>query len=175
VFSLPQSPYPPLAVGFFGLGTGYLIYGPRELVGYPKRDERVDFATGMWGIWMPGFPANDFAGQEPGSNEEIAEFCTGTYGVQSPMFSKIAVTGAGKHPLYAELTSAVPHARGDKEAFRGNLRGYGMTPTEDPEVLWNFEKFLVSARGEVVDRFAPHITPDDEQITAAIEHELQAG
>ena len=85
------------------------------------------------------------------------------------------VTGAGKHPLYAELISAVPHARGDKEAFRGNLRGYGMTPTEDPEVLWNFEKFLVSARGEVVDRFAPDITPDDEQITAAIERELQAG
>ena len=124
---------------------------------------------------MLGFPANDFAGQEPGSNEEIVEFCTGTYGVRFPMFSKIAVTGAGKHPLYAELTTAVPQARGDKEAFRGNLRGYGMTPTEDPEVLWNFEKFLVSARGEVVDRFAPDITPDDEQITAAIERELQAG
>jgi len=126
-------------------------------------------------VTVLGFPANDFAGQEPGSNEEIAEFCTGTYGVQFPMFSKIKVTGAGKHPLYAELISAVPHARGDKEAFRGNLRGYGMTPTEDPEVLWNFEKFLVSARGEVVDRFAPDITSDDEQITAATERELQAG
>jgi len=91
------------------------------------------------------------------------------------MFSKITVTGAGQHPLYAELTSAVPHARGDKEAFHGSLRGYGMTPTEDPEVLWNFEKFLVSARGEVVDRFAPDITPDDEPITAAIERELQIG
>ena len=53
--SLPTSPFPPLAVGFMGLGTGYLIYGPQELFGYPKRDERVDFATGMWGIWMPGF------------------------------------------------------------------------------------------------------------------------
>ena len=127
------------------------------------------------GFLVLGFPANDFGGQEPGSNEEIVEFCTATYGVQFPMFSKITVTGAGKHPLYAELTSAVPHARGDKEAFRGNLRGYGMTPTEDPEVLWNFEKFLVSARGEVTDRFAPNITPDDEQITAAIERELQAG
>ena len=124
------------------------------------------------GFSVLGFPANDFAGQEPGSNEEIGEFCTGTYGVQFPMFSKITVTGAGKHPLYAELTTAVPQARGDKEAFRGNLRGYGMTPTEDPEVLWNFEKFLVSARGEVVDRFAPDVTPDDEQITAAIEREL---
>jgi hypothetical protein len=55
VVSLPTSPFPPLAVGFMGLGTGYLIYGPQELFGYPKRDERVDFATGMWGIWMPGF------------------------------------------------------------------------------------------------------------------------
>jgi hypothetical protein len=53
--SLPPSAYPPLAVGFMGLGTGYLIYGPQELFGYPKRDARVDFATGMWGIWMPGF------------------------------------------------------------------------------------------------------------------------
>ncbi|HEY3878916.1 MAG TPA: hypothetical protein VGM12_09985 [Trebonia sp.] len=55
VVSLTQSPFPPLAVGFFGLGTGYLIYGPQELFHYPGRDERVDFATGMWGIWMPGF------------------------------------------------------------------------------------------------------------------------
>ena len=53
--SLPQSPFPPLAVGFLGLGTGYLIYGTQELFGYPARDDRVDFATGMWGIWMPGF------------------------------------------------------------------------------------------------------------------------
>jgi hypothetical protein len=55
VVSLGQSPFPPLAVGFFGLGTGYFIWGPQELLHYPERDERVDFATGMWGIWMPGF------------------------------------------------------------------------------------------------------------------------
>lgn len=55
VVSLPLSPFPPLAVGFMGLGTGYLIYGPQELFGYPKRDESVDFGTGVWGIWMPGF------------------------------------------------------------------------------------------------------------------------
>jgi hypothetical protein len=55
VVSLPQSPFPPLAVGFMGLGTGYLIYGPQELLGYPARNDSVDFATGMWGIWMPGF------------------------------------------------------------------------------------------------------------------------
>jgi len=55
LISLPQSPFPPLALGFMGLGTGYLIYGTQELFGYPARDDRVDFATGMWGIWMPGF------------------------------------------------------------------------------------------------------------------------
>lgn len=55
VVSLPGSPFPPLAVGFFGLGTGYLIYGPQELAGYPERDERVDYGTGVWGLWMPGF------------------------------------------------------------------------------------------------------------------------
>lgn len=54
-FSLPASPFPPLAVGFFGLGTGYLIYGTQELFNYPRRDERVDLATGIWGVWMPGF------------------------------------------------------------------------------------------------------------------------
>ena len=127
------------------------------------------------GFTVLGFPANDFAGQEPGTNEEIVEFCTATFGVQFPMFSKIVVTGQDKHPLYAELTSAVPAAEGDKEAFRDRLRGFGMTPNEDPEVLWNFEKFLVSRDGEVVARFAPDVTPDDERIMSAIERELQAG
>jgi hypothetical protein len=55
LLNLPTSPFPPLAVGFMGLGTGYLVYGTQELFGYPKRDERVDLATGIWGIWMPGF------------------------------------------------------------------------------------------------------------------------
>ena len=59
-----------------------------------------------------------------------------------------------------------------KEAFRANLRGYGMTPTEDPDVLWNFEKFLVSREGEVVGRFAPSVAPDDPKLVQAIEHEL---
>jgi glutathione peroxidase len=127
------------------------------------------------GFAVLGFPANDFGAQEPGTNEEISEFCSTAYGVQFPMFAKIVVTGAGKHPLYAELTSAVPEAQGDKAAFRDNLRGYGMTPTQDPEVLWNFEKFLVSRAGEVVARFAPTVAPDDDLITSAIGRELRAG
>jgi glutathione peroxidase len=126
------------------------------------------------GFTVLGFPANDFGGQEPGTNEEISEFCSTTFGVQFPMFSKIAVTGEDKHPLYAELTSAMPGAEGDKESLRKNFRGYGMTPTEDPDVLWNFEKFLISRNGEVVARFAPNITPDDERVTSAIESQLQA-
>jgi glutathione peroxidase len=125
------------------------------------------------GFAVLGFPANDFAGQEPGTNEEISEFCSSTYGVQFPMFSKIVVTGQDKHPLYAELTSAMPGAEGDKAAFRDRLRGFGMTPNEDPEVLWNFEKFLLSRDGAVVARFAPDVTPDDERVTSAIERELR--
>ena len=125
------------------------------------------------GFAVLGFPANDFAGQEPGTNEEISEFCSSTYGVQFPMFAKIAVTGQDKHPLYAELTGAVPGAEGDKTAFRDRLRGFGMTPNEDPEVLWNFEKFLLSRDGAVVARFAPDVTPDDERVTSAIERELR--
>jgi glutathione peroxidase len=125
------------------------------------------------GFAVLGFPANDFGAQEPGTDEEISEFCSTAFGVQFPMFSKIVVTGQDKHPLYAELTSAVPAAEGDKAGFRDNLRGYGMTPTEDPEVLWNFEKFLISRDGEVVARFAPTVTPDDERVTSAIERELQ--
>jgi glutathione peroxidase len=124
------------------------------------------------GFAVLGFPANDFGGQEPGNNEEIAEFCTSIYGVQFPMFAKIPVTGEQKHPLYAELTAAAPTATGDKQAWRDKLTGYGMRPTQDPEVLWNFEKFLVSRTGEVVERFAPDVTPDDERVVAAIEREL---
>jgi glutathione peroxidase len=89
------------------------------------------------------------------------------------MFAKIAVSGQDKHPLYTELTSARPEAEGDKAAFRANLQGYGMTPTEDPEILWNFEKkFLLSRDGAVVARFSPDVTPDHERVTSAIEREL---
>jgi glutathione peroxidase len=123
------------------------------------------------GLVVLGFPANNFGGQEPGSNEEIAEFCSTSYSVTFPLFAKISVVGEDQHPLYAELTSQVPATDG-KEEFRANLRGYGMTPTEDPDVLWNFEKFLVSREGTVVGRFAPSMTPDDPGLVQAIEHEL---
>jgi glutathione peroxidase len=123
------------------------------------------------GLVVLGFPANNFGGQEPGTNDEIATFCSTNYAVTFPLFAKISVVGDDQHPLYAELTSQAPTADG-KEAFRANLRSHGMTPTEDPDVLWNFEKFLVSRQGQVVRRFAPAVTPDDPALVQAIEGEL---
>jgi glutathione peroxidase len=123
------------------------------------------------GLVVLGFPANNFGGQEPGTNDEIGDFCSTNYSVTFPLFSKISVVGDDQHPLYGELTSQAPTADG-KNTFRDNLRGYGMTPTEDPDVLWNFEKFLVSRDGNVVGRFAPATTPDDPTLVQAIEREL---
>jgi glutathione peroxidase len=124
------------------------------------------------GFEVLGFPANDFGAQEPGTNEEIAAFCSTNYGVSFPMFAKADVTGPGKQPLYAALIAAKPDKQGEAEPFRERLRGYGMTPTEDPEVLWNFEKFLIGRDGSVVGRFAPATAPDDPALVAAIEAEL---
>ncbi len=124
------------------------------------------------GFEVLGFPANDFGAQEPGSHEEIAEFCKLNYGVSFPLYSKADVTGPGKQPLYAALTEAIPDKQGDAAGWRELLRGHGMTPTEDPEVLWNFEKFLIGKDGQVAARFSPAVTPDDPELVGAIEAEL---
>lgn len=124
------------------------------------------------GFSVLGFPANDFGAQEPGTDAEIAQFCETGFNVSFPLFAKASVVGAGKQPLYAELVKAVPHKQGDPESFRERLRGYGMTPNEDPEVLWNFEKFLIARDGTVAARFAPAIAPDDPLLVSAIESEL---
>jgi len=123
------------------------------------------------GFEVLGFPANNFKGQEPGSDAEISEFCTLTYDVQFPLFSKISVTGEDRHPLYAELTEAQPAAIGEGP-FRERLKGYGIEGNAAPEVLWNFEKFLISKQGKVVARFAPDVTADDARVLHAIEDEL---
>lgn len=123
------------------------------------------------GLQVLGFPANNFKGQEPGSDDEIKSFCSLTYDVSFPLFSKISVVGEDQHPLYTALTHAQPKATGDGP-FRERLKGYGMTPNAEPDVLWNFEKFLVSAKGEVVGRFAPDVTADDPRLVQAIDAEL---
>jgi glutathione peroxidase len=125
------------------------------------------------GLVVLGFPANDFAGQEPGGNDEIESFCTTNFGVDFPMFEKLVATGPDKHPLYATLTEAAPEAQNDG-AFRDRLKGYGMTPNPAPELLWNFEKFLVGRDGKVAARFSPDTAPDDPALVAAIEQALAA-
>ena len=124
------------------------------------------------GFQVLGFPANDFKEQEPGSDAEILEFCQSTYGVQFPVFSKISVTGEAKHPLYQELTGTIGRASGDPDAHRERLRSFDIEANEDPEILWNFEKFLIGRDGTVVARFAPNMVPEDPELVAAIESAL---
>lgn len=134
--------------------------------------ERLYNANKDRGFEILGFPANDFGAQEPGTHEEIAAFCKLNYGVSFPLFAKADVTGPDKQPLYAALTAAQPVKTGPADEFREKLKGYGMTPTEDPEVLWNFEKFLIGRDGTVAGRFAPAVTPDDPALVGAIKAEL---
>jgi len=108
------------------------------------------------GFSVLGVPCNQFMGQEPGSPEEIQEFCTTTYDVTFPLFEKIEVNGPDRHPLYAALTEK-PDATG-----------------EAGDVKWNFEKFLVSPEGDVVARFRPMVTPDADELVEAIEANLPA-
>ncbi|HEX9258164.1 MAG TPA: glutathione peroxidase [Acidimicrobiales bacterium] len=106
------------------------------------------------GFSVLGFPCNQFLGQEPGTAEEIEEFCSTTYGVSFPLFEKVEVNGDNRHPIYAELTKAA-----DADGHSGDIR-------------WNFEKFLVSPSGEVVARFSPVVKPDDPAVVSAIEANL---
>jgi len=105
------------------------------------------------GLVILGFPCNDFGSQEPGTNEEIKQFCTGKYNVTFPMFDKLHVKGKEQHALYTALT-------GPDSAFPGDVK-------------WNFGKFLVGRDGTVLHRFEPKVTPDAEELTSAIETALK--
>ncbi len=109
------------------------------------------------GFTVVGLPCNQFGGQEPGSSEEIAEFCSATYGVSFPMSEKVEVNGEDRHEIFAQLVETA------------NEKG------ETGDVQWNFEKFLIGADGTVVARFNPGIEPDDAQITGRIESLLTVG
>ena len=125
------------------------------------------------GLVILGFPANNFGAQEPGTNPEIATFCSTTYGVDFPIFSKISVKGADQHPLYRTLIDAQPRATEKPGSdFKAKLAGYGVKPDAPSDVLWNFEKFLIGRDGNVVARFAPDVTPGDALLVDAIDREL---
>ena len=117
---------------------------------------RLQRTYGDRGFTVVGVPCNQFMGQEPGTPEEIAEFCSTTYGVDFPLLEKTDVNGEGRHALYRELT-AFPDADG-----------------EAGDVQWNFEKFLVAPDGSVVGRFRPRTEPDAPEVIAAIEAVLPA-
>jgi glutathione peroxidase len=118
--------------------------------------ERLHERFAERGFAVVGFPCNQFGGQEPGSAEEIAEFCSATYGVKFPMFEKIDVNGPARHPVYRELT-ALPDSQGDAG-----------------DVQWNFEKFLISPDGKALARFRPMTDPESDEVVAAIEAALPA-
>lgn len=115
--------------------------------------ERLQQEYGERGFTVLGVPCNQFAGQEPGSAEEIGTFCSATYGVTFPLLAKTEVNGAGRHPLYAELTKVA-----DAEGEAG-------------DVQWNFEKFLIGRDGAVT-RFRPRTEPEAPELVAAIEAQL---
>jgi glutathione peroxidase len=119
--------------------------------------EQLQKQYGPRGFQVVGFPCNQFAGQEPGTNEQIAEFCSATFGVTFPVFGKIKVNGKNKHAIYEAL-----HETTDAEGKAGRVK-------------WNFEKFLVAPGGEVVGRFRPTTTPDNPMVIKAIEAILPAG
>jgi glutathione peroxidase len=118
--------------------------------------EKLQKTYGDKGFSVLGFPCNQFAGQEPGTSEEIAEFCSNTYGMSFPLFEKIDVNGQNRHPLYEQLTKAE-----DAEGKAG-------------DITWNFEKFLVSPAGDVVARFRPQTAPEDAVVVDAITANLPA-
>jgi len=125
------------------------------------------------GLEVLGFPANNFNGQEPGSEDEIKQFCSLTYDVTFPMFAKISVAGDDVHPLYRALVAAQPAATGEGP-MREKLAGFNIEPNPAPGILWNFEKFLIGRDGQVVDRFAPDVAANDARLRAAIDAALAA-
>lgn len=140
-------------------GKVVMIVNVASKCGYTPQYEGLEAVYKKYrdqGFVVLGFPANNFMGQEPGTEKEIKEFCSTKYGVTFPMFSKISVTGADQHPLYTFLTS--------KES----------NPEFGGDISWNFNKFLADRNGKIVARFSSKDKPDSELVAAAIEKYLAA-
>jgi glutathione peroxidase len=125
------------------------------------------------GLTVLGFPCNDFAAQEPGTEAEIGRFCDTQYGVTFPLFSKVNINSPPRHALYDRLIAAQPQARpSGTGALTEALAKHGLLPKRQGDVLWNFEKFLVGRDGEVRARFAPDIPAEDAGLLSEIESAL---
>ena len=135
-------------------GRAALVVNVASRCGLTPQYAQLEALQREWsgrGFTVVGFPCNQFMGQEPGTEEQIAEFCSATYGVTFPMTAKVEVNGEGRHAVYRELVQAA-----DADGHAGDIR-------------WNFEKFVLDPRGAVVARFAPQVTPDDPAVLSAIE------
>lgn len=153
-------------------GKVLLVVNVASECGLTKQYEGLEALYETWrdqGFEVLGFPSNEFLGQEPGSNEEILAFCRGTFGVEFPMFAKIEVNGAGRHPLYQALITAQPQAIAPEDSgFFERMSSKGRAPKQPGDILWNFEKFLIDREGGVIQRFSPDMTPEDPAISDAI-------
>ena len=137
--------------------------------------ERLQKAYADRGFTVLGFPANEFGAQEPGSDAEIQQFCRLTYGVDFPVFAKLAVKGPEQHSLYAYLTRQFPEATKKGSTVLKTLRKLihsGSFTGDEGEITWNFEKFLIDRQGGIVARFAPDVVPEDSLLIRTLEAEL---
>ena len=123
------------------------------------------------GLEVLAFPANNFKGQEPGTDAEILDFCTTQYNVTFPLFAKLSALGDDRHPLYTALVEAQPEAIGEGP-FRERLKGFGVERENPADVLWNFEKFRTGRTGQAVARSSPDVKADEPRLVAAIDAEL---
>lgn len=126
------------------------------------------------GFEVLGFPANNFLAQEPGTDEEILDFCETNYGVSFPLYQKISVKGDDEHELYRYLTAAKGDADiSNGDGFEQQLAGFGQTRSNPSDILWNFEKFIIGRDGSIAARIAPDVTAEDERVIEKINAELQ--
>ena len=122
------------------------------------------------GLEILAFPSNDFSAQEPGTNDEIQEFCQLNFGIEFSVNQKIKVKGEGQHPLFKALTEDKKQSvKNNNGALEKLLNEKGLLTGFDHDIHWNFEKFLVNEKGEIVERFYPDVVPSDERLTTAIE------
>lgn len=153
-------------------GKVVLVVNVASKCGLTVQYEQLENIQKVWekeGFTVLGFPCNQFAGQEPGSEEEIKTFCSTTYGVTFPLAAKIDVNGENRHPLYRKLIAAAPKAVAPEgSGMYERMVSKGRAPLYPDDILWNFEKFLIGRDGQVVQRFSPDTTPEDPILVDAI-------